>query len=273
MPTPHPTADGTWPRWRLLATLAGIAVTGLLLLVGLGVALRDALTQPAPRPMAPASASALPSLPAGPAHRDQVAAAPMLRVTAADAHTPDVATSPADTLTIPTSDQRGPAGVATGFPHTPEGAVAQLAAIEVRVIEAMSIPVARAVHGAWVAEGGPGFADWELTHSVRAFLNAAQLPGTERDESILIAATPAAGLVKGTDGPDWVLACVLLDVRASIASDARIGYGHCARMEWRDGRWLIGPGIPPARAPSVWPGSELAVTAGWRTWTPSPGRP
>jgi hypothetical protein len=66
-----------------------------------------------------------------------------------------------------------------------------------------------------------------------------------------------------------VLACVLLDVRASIAGDARIGYGHCARMEWQHGRWIIAPGAQPARAPSVWPGSELAVTAGWRTWTPA----
>ena len=81
-----------------------------------------------------------------------------------------------------------------------------------------------------------------------------------------VAATPAAGQVKGTDGPDWVLACVLLDVRAAIVTDARIGYGHCERLTWTDGRWLIGPGTPPAKAPSVWPGSDLAIQAGWRTF-------
>ena len=47
--------------------------------------------------------------------------------------------------------------------------------------------------------------------------------------------------------------CVLLDVRASIVADARIGYGHCERMQWIGGRWMLAPGTPPAKAPSVWP--------------------
>ena len=87
----------------------------------------------------------------------------------------------------------------------------------------------------------------------------------------MVTATPVAGQVKGTDGPDWALACVLLDVRATITASARIGYGHCERMQWQqrdgqDGRWMIAPGAQPARAPSTWPGSEVAIEAGWATW-------
>ena len=82
-------------------------------------------------------------------------------------------------------------------------------------------------------------------------------------------ATPVAGQVKGTDGPDWVLACVLLDVRVVITAQARAAYGHCEAMTWEAGRWVIAPGQAPAPAPSTWPGTDLANEAGWRTWAPA----
>jgi len=34
-------------------------------------------------------------------------------------------------------------------------------------------------------------------------------------------------------------------------------------MQWVDRRWMIGPGTPPAAAPSTWPGSQLALDVGW----------
>ena len=92
----------------------------------------------------------------------------------------------------------------------------------------------------------------------------------------LVAATPVAAQVKGTDGPDWVLACVLLEVTARAATSASIAYGHCERMQWStttgdEGRWVIAAGgAPPAPAPSTWPGTDLARRAGWRTWTTGP---
>jgi hypothetical protein len=73
-------------------------------------------------------------------------------------------------------------------------------------------------------------------------------------------------MVKGTDGPDWVVACVLLDIQVSIRTEARMGYGHCSRMQWAEARWQIAPGVAPAKAPSAWPGSVAAVDAGWLTW-------
>ena len=81
-----------------------------------------------------------------------------------------------------------------------------------------------------------------------------------------VIAVPAAGQVKGVDGPDWAVACVLFEVHATITVEAQMGYGYCERMQWHNGRWMIAPGAPPARAPSTWPGSELSIRAGWRTW-------
>ena len=43
-----------------------------------------------------------------------------------------------------------------------------------------------------------------------------------------------------------LVACVLLDVQVSIRTDARMGYGHCSRMQWADGRWQIAPGSAPS---------------------------
>jgi hypothetical protein len=35
-------------------------------------------------------------------------------------------------------------------------------------------------------------------------------------------------------------------------------------MLWSGDRWLIGPGREPAEAPSVWPGTNAAIDAGYR---------
>lgn len=251
-----------------MSLLAGIAVTGLSLLAGLVLSVVYTITaETGQLTVVPGPWPAEPGLPAqGEVVRDRIAAEPMLTVEPGDARETAPAAKAASEIVIPAGTGVGPAGVVTGFPRTPAGAVAQLAAIEVRVVEAMSIPVAHQVHAAWALPGGADPAGWEVTQGVRAFLAAARQETSSKDETTLVLAIPAAGLVKGVDGPDWVLACVLLDVRASIVADARIGWGHCERMQWSQGRWLIAPGTPPAPAPSTWPGSDKALLAGWRTW-------
>ena len=265
LPSTEPTV---WPRRRLITLLAGIAMTGLCLLAGLALAVFDAVVADTPHPtLVPAPLATDPAQPGrGEQARDAIAAEPMLPVQAADARETAAAVHLAPGIAIPDATGVGPAGVAAGFPRTPEGAVAQLAAIEVRVIEAMSIPTAHAVHQEWTMPGAGEASAWDVTQGVQAFLAASRQEASSKDETTLVQAIPAAGLVKGVDGPDWVLACVLLDVRASIVADARIGWGHCERMQWQDGRWLIAPGAAPAKAPSTWPGSQKALDVGWRTW-------
>ncbi|WP_457255947.1 hypothetical protein [Pedococcus sp. P5_B7] len=271
-------ASGGWGRSRLLATLAaGVAaatlfVAGLVLALYYGLRSAEAASAPhsaawsaSPKPVASGS---------GPAYRDRVAAAPMLKVAPDDARRGVPAAVAGPVIDVPPATGVGPAQVPTGFPRTPGGAVGQLGAVETTVLQGMSIPQANQVYEQWALPGGAGVADWAMTKNVQSFLASAG-QGQSKDPTIAVTATPAAGQVKGTDGRDWVLACVLLDVRATITVQARIGYGYCERMQWHatptgtagdGGRWMIAPGAPAAAAPCTWPGTDIAFKAGWRTW-------
>jgi hypothetical protein len=261
--------DG-WGRARLLLVLVAVCAAAAVLLAGLGYAVwAAASTTPGPARLAGHDTSAG-TAKVGMTGRDRIAAAPMLPVSAEDAQPAPPAAAPAPDIEITDPTNIGPAGVPVGFPHTPEGALGQLAAIEVAVLQEMSISRALQVHQSWALPGAVP-ADWELTADVRTFLGAARM-GAVKDPVAVITATAAGAQVKGVDGPDWLLACVLLDVRATITMEARVGYGHCERMQWHAGRWMIAAGLPPAPAPSTWPGTPTALQAGWRTWTPGPGR-
>ena len=104
--------------------------------------------------------------------------------------------------------------------------------------------------------------------AVQAFL--ASEAGRHVDEpGTSVVTVPVAAQIKGGDGDDWVVACALLDVTVTVVTEAGAAYGHCERLEWADDRWVIAPGEAPASAPSTWPGTDLATSAGWRTWTTS----
>lgn len=251
-----------WSRQRLATLLGVAAVVIITLLAGLAITVVSLF---ATKGLQDVTLAAPGSMLVD--QRDQIAAAPMEIVPDNAGFTPDPAVEAAQPIEIPTATNgRGPAGVTTGFPQTPEGAVAQLGAIEQTVLQSMSLPLTREVHQAWALPGAPGYEEWELTANVRAFLRSGQQGGQVKDATTVVTAVPAMAMVKGTDGSDWVVACVLLDVQVSIRRDARMGYGHCSRMQWADGRWQIAPGAAPAKAPSAWPGSVAAVAAGWLSW-------
>lgn len=262
---PITTQPRPWSRERLLLMLSGVGLIVVVLIVGLVMSVRFAIADHGETVTRTSDRSSMSGeLPL----RDRIAEAPMTSVDPQAAFNPDPATTGNGTIEVPApTSLTGPAGVATGFPQTPEGAVGQLAAIEQRVLEAMSLPVTREVHDAWVRPGGPSFAEWGLTGNVTSFLTHAYQGGQEKDLTTLVVASPAAGLVKGSDGPSWAVVCVLLDVQVWIKTESRMGYGFCSRMEWIEGRWQVAVGTAPATAPSAWPGSKAAVAAGWLTWT------
>jgi hypothetical protein len=257
---------GGWGRRRLLLILAAAALMILSLVFGLIMVMHSAATHMW-RTDGSGKDPAMTDRQEGqrPVSRDAIAAESMLEVQPADSRPTAPAAIAGPVIEIPSSTDAGPAGVPAGFPHTAEGAVGQLAAIEITVLQGMSIRHTNDVYQRWALPGGAGVERWQMTANVRAFLAAAQM-GQEKDLSASVVAIPAAGQMKGVDGPDWLVACVLLEVRATISAEARMGYGYCERMQWQHGRWMIAPGTLPAKAPSTWPGSELSIKAGWRSW-------
>ena len=253
-------------RGQLLAMLSGVALVAVALLVGFVLAIHSAVTGASVADTTEATTVA--PLPADQSQRrDTLAAAPMLKVSQQDATQGIPAATPGPGIEVPTPATIGPAKVTSGFPHTPEGAVAQLAAIEVAVLSEMSIARTAEIHQAWTADGAVPVEQWRMTRHVQAFLGAANM-GQVKDPNARVMISPVAAQVKATDGPNWVIACVLTDVRAVIKTEARMAHGYCERMAWDGTRWLVAPGEPPAEAPSTWPGTELAFQAGWRTWAP-----
>jgi len=260
-----------WGRRRLLGILAAaIAVAALLLgglvyAVYLGIAgIGDEVSSNTGVATGQTERS---TVAGGAAHRDAIAAEQMLTVPETAAFPAETSTAMAPVIKVPAgTGVIGPAFVMTGYPHTPEGAIGQLAQIDLAVLQSMSLTAAEEVYNTWALPGGVRAEDWWITASVRAFLTSTGM-GEVKDPGASVSLEPAAALVKGTDGPDWTTVCVLMKVSATYKSEGQIAFAHCERMQWVGGRWMVAPGTPPAPAPATWPGTQLAHEAGWRTWS------
>ena len=278
-PRTSPAVDvDEWSRGRLLGVLGGATVLALVVVVGLVYAIRTVATQvgasDAPGRGVSAGGASRTELAQGTLRRDEIAAQPMLSAPEDASQPTDASSTKPGSLEVPAgTGVTGPALVATGFPHTPEGAIGQLAQIDIAVLSSMSPQTAREVYSVWALPGGVAAQDWWTATTVDSFLSSSGM-GEALAPDAAINVEPAAALVKGVDGPDWVTVCVLMKVSASYRSEVQAGWGHCERMQWVGGRWMLAPGRPPAAAPATWPGSELAVGAGWKTWkTTSPTDP
>jgi len=197
------------------------------------------------------------------AAKNALAAKPMLPVAPAAAlPQPIAASNPGPPLTLPAAtDTTGM--VATGYPRTPAGAVAQLAAIDALALKDLNPSNLRAAYGWAALPSAVPFEQWTPQVGVSAILTAA---GTPRGSSELTSTwTITHAQIKGVlDDGNFVLACVLGQFDANYRSNVRAGVGDCQRMVWQAGRWRIGPGTQPAFAPSTWPGSADCVRAGWQ---------
>ncbi len=252
------------PERAYLTLLAAVATVALLLAAGLGFAIYFATHDPNTTTADTSPRAAEASLGVGDGLRDRIAAEPMLTVTAADATSGVPALGVLPTIEVPTPDRIGPEGVPTGYPRTPEGAVGQLGEIAVSVLSAMSLDHAQQVEAAWSEAPGSG-GTWPVLTLIQDFLAAGHLSdGLPGSASMLV--TPVAGQVKGSDGDDWHVTCVLVRMTYTYRDQASLAFGLCERMTWTGGRWVIGAGEHPVPAPSTWPGTDLAVEAGWLVW-------
>lgn len=251
----------TKPDRAYLTLLAGVLTVAVVLVAGLGFAVYFAVTD---QPKSSAGGSVAPL--SGPESvRDQIAAAPMLATIAADATggTPALGTLPE--IEIPLVDQVGAEGIPTGYPQTSQGAVGQLGEILVSVLGSMDLTHAQRVQQAWFQDPASSTEPWPVLGLIQSFLAAGKMPGG-LEPGATLTVIPAGGQIKGSDGDDWHVACVLVKITYTYRDQARLAYGHCERMTWDGDRWLIAEGSHPVPAPSTWPGTDLAVEAGWLTW-------
>lgn len=169
------------------------------------------------------------------------------------------------TLQIPAPTEVGEVGVASGFPNTPEGALAQLAAIDTTALSSASVRVAQDVITHWAASGGPTVESWSGVQGLAALLESAGM-SSDAQNTITIAVEPKMGFIKGTVGDGFVIPCIDFIVTATTTTGQpqQVAAADCQRMVWQDTRWVIGPGHEPAPAPSLWPGSQASFDAGYQ---------
>lgn len=249
--------DVEWSRRRLQIVL-GIAVVVVLAMVAGGVWSVVGMLNGSSSGTSAASGSSQPVT-------EQLANEPLPQAPLEAAQPGSLSSGTTGTLEIPVPMEVGEMGVATGFPHTPEGALAQLSAIDSTALSSASVRVAQDVITQWAAPGGPTSESWTGVQAVAALLESAGM-SSDAQNAITIAVEPKMGFIKGTVGDDFVVPCIDFIITATIAGGQpqQVAAADCQRMVWHDGGWVIGPGEEPAPAPSLWPGSQASFDAGYQ---------
>ena len=250
-----------WEPARLCALVVVAALVALVVSAGVVLAVVGVLTEEEPGSADAARQEEAPSTETS--SQDALAAMAMPTTDPDDALPGPVSRQAAGVIELPRTTADGPADVPTGFPRTPEGALAQLAAIDVTAMQSGSMDGVRRVIAEWAAPGGPTPETWSGAAGMASLLSAAGLSGAGSPQ-LAIVVRPAMGLIKGSVGPQFVVVCVNLEFTVTVEQTSRIAIADCQRMSWAGDRWEIGPGPEPAPAPSVWPGTDTAIAAGWR---------
>lgn len=152
------------------------------------------------------------------------------------------------------------------FPATSEGALAQLRALDEAALQGGDPATYARGYRNLSLPGAPAPQATGLYSLLASMRSSATLApdGPVSDLNIHYQATH--GQIKGTtDGGLYVVACVLgqlsVDYRGQTVT---AGVGDCEALRRDKDEWRISPGVLPAPAPSAWPGSRDAVSAGYR---------
>lgn len=256
---------------RALLILGAVTALVLVVVVALIVSLTGVFTDPQ---RGPESAPAQPApigtgdSGSGPQAEAELAARPMLQVPLAAIQPHALSTRTAGPpIVLPAPQQFVATLVPTGFPDTPEGAVAQLVELMKAGLSGGDPQVWAQIYNS-LAEPGAQPADRTTTSNDLADLrHGAHLRPTGPSSSGLrMSWTPTSAMVKGStaDGT-YVVACALGEFVAD--NNGRVvsfGWGDCLPMRRVGDQWKVASGPTAAIAPSAWPASDEAVAAGWR---------
>jgi len=172
-------------------------------------------------------------------------------------------------LTLPTPSTVVGRWIPDGFPSTPEGALAQLAALNETGTRGGDPTTYARAYNETALPGAPAVADSGLHTVLTRFRTRAAIPAGEPKPGLTVTYDVTHGLIKGsTDSGRYVVACTLGQLTFDFESrTTSFGVGDCQAMRWTGTAWRISPGARAAYAPSAWPGSLDSVKAGYRALT------
>lgn len=262
-------------RRRAGLSLGGFALLAVVVLVALVVwLLGRGLAPDQPTPAAPLSPPGGAGAAAAPDNGGWDVAAEATLATTPMLALPDSAALPhalsTDTagpvLRLPGPTQTGGRVVPGGFPGTPEGAVAQLAALTETGLEGGDPVGYTRAYQSVALPGAPAVETTSLYSGLQSIRNGAQLPSTGAIADLVFTYKNVEGLVKGTtDGGRYAVVCVLGELTTGLnGRSLSSGAGDCQAMRYVDGDWRISPGAAAARATLAWPGTAEAARAGYR---------
>ena len=220
---------------------------------------------------APVAAGTAPAAPGGAggeaATENELAARPMLQLPAQAAQ-PQVMTtqSAGAAITLPRPTLIAGRWVPDGFPDTPEGALAQLKALNENGMSGGDPQVYARAYRDLSLPGAPDPGSTGLSAVLRSFRSHAGLAATGTMAGLEVSYQVTHGLVKGrADAGRYTVVCVLGELSVGYQGrTASAGVGDCQAMRWTVTGWRISPGALAAPASSAWPGSADAVKAGYR---------
>lgn len=179
-----------------------------------------------------------------------------------------LATTSLPVIAVPTATRANPAGVGEGFPATVEGAIGQLAALEVVGLKDLNPDTYNAAYVSVSLPGAPTPGATPLGYQVAR--NYDQIVGSGTT-TITSRWQLAGAQVKGvTDGGRAAVVCVSGQLQAAAQNTVQVATGDCQAMRFTGTDWRIAPVPPAARAPITWPGTDAFNQAGYH---PTDGGP
>lgn len=253
-------------RWTLVVGAVALGVVVTVLLVQ-ALAPDDAGPGRDPRP--PTLGGRSPAVEGGwdVAAQTALATRPMLQLPDVAAQPHALAIAPAGPpLVLPPPTQTAGRWIPGGFPATPEGAVAQLAALTAGGFVGGDPQVYAQAYQSIALPGAPRADRTRLATDLQRFRARAGLPRDGAVPGLSATWRLTSAQVKGTtDSGRYVVACVLGEL--TVTANGQVvtgGGGDCQALRYVDGNWQISPGAAAAPAPLAWPGTAEAIAAGYR---------
>lgn len=156
--------------------------------------------------------------------------------------------------------------IPSGFPHSPEGALGALKALDETALVAGDPQVYARAYRELSQPGAPEAGSTGLYSLLVSFRSRAGLPATGSVAELDVDYRVTHGQVKGvTADSEYAVVCVLGEFSVRYRGQfATAGVGDCQAMRWTGAEWRIASGAVAAPAPSAWPGSADAIKAGYR---------